>query len=366
VQRRYRPFSPDDQRMREVMRQISAIPLLGRDEENEHARRMLRARRLFGRLIRQLPRLERAVVAGGANTADHAWTKQRVDTCYKRLSRLAKQRPHSRAAAVAGRATRIKRVLDDTRGVLTRSHLRFVIKVAHNVGGGRMPLIDLLQEGTTGLMDAVDRFDPDRGVRLMTYAYWWITRAVTLAIENRSRMIRVPRPVRLQIAQVMMVTADLTEAFGRKPTREEIAERMDVEVARLARLREVPLNPAPLAQPHSDDREPDLLERIGDPDVANPLRAMLDSERLERLALALRDLRPIERRVLSLRFGLDGGSTHTLDQTGRQVGRTREGTRLIERRALRKLRSSPVLHGLGGNGPSRPPSVGRGRALRPR
>jgi RNA polymerase sigma factor (sigma-70 family) len=222
--RPFRVVSSDDGLLFDLLRQLGEIPYIKREDEEAYGRELTSCRLAFTDLVQGLPVTERAFVFGSHADPSMHQSREHVISCYQRLVQQATDYPESRSAGVLPRAKELKRRMDRAWNMLTRSHLRFVVKVAKEVGAGRMPLIDLVQEGAMGLMIAVDRYDPERGYRLMTYAYWWIKRSVTLAIENKSQVIRIPRSIRQRLFRLTMASSELRESLGRQPTQREIAD----------------------------------------------------------------------------------------------------------------------------------------------
>jgi len=224
---------------------------------------------------------------------------------------------------------------------LIRSNLRLVVSVAKRYLGQGLPFADLIQEGNTGLIRAVEKFDYRRGFKFSTYAVWWIRQAVQRAIAEQSRTIRLPVHVTEQLAQYRKVAGSLTSQLGREPTAGEIAHEMGVREDQIQLLRRAAAVPVSLEKPVGDEETQlgDLLEKVVEVSLHEEAVASLLRDDLR---AALQILPPLERKVLELRFGLDG-TPHTLEEIGQQLGMTREWARQLESRALRRLKEAPEI-----------------------
>lgn len=221
---------------------------------------------------------------------------------------------------------------------LILANSRLVISVARRYRGRGVPFTDLIQEGHIGLMRAAKKFDWRRGLKFSTYATWWIRQAVTRAISDQSRTIRLPVYMGEQITKLRHAATQLTQTLGRDPTLEDLAEKLEVSVERVEELIHAMEQPLSLEKPMDEENDRELGDLIPDEDGHNPEAWTLESLLGDDLRLALEDLPPRERVALELRYGLKDGMTHTLEAIGNQLGVTRERARQLEAQALRRLR----------------------------
>jgi RNA polymerase primary sigma factor len=220
---------------------------------------------------------------------------------------------------------------------LIKSNLRLVMSVARNYSRADVPLLDLIQEGNLGLMRAVEKFDYKLGYKLSTYATWWIRQAITRALVDQGRTIRLPLHVAEEVRRLLRTRRQLAQKLNREPTLVELAVEAKQSEDRVHELLELVETPVSLETPVGDGESlyGDLLEDVR---ASAPLELTADKARAKELAEALGTLEPRLRRVVTLRFGLDGGTPCTLDEIGAEVGVTRERVRQLETRALRELR----------------------------
>ena len=235
-------------------------------------------------------------------------------------------------------ARRIKKGDQEARHKMVRSNLRLVVKIARDYSNFGLPLLDLISEGNIGLMKAVERFDPQKGGKLSTYAAWWIKQSIKRALANQSKTIRLPVHLVDKIAKLRRVSAQLTEELGREPSDLELAEEVGMAEAKVAALKSAAIRPTSLDQPISDDDSTALGDIIGDDQAFDPYEILRDKDLRDEVGDLLDVLDDRERKIINSRFGLDGQKSKTLEEVGVKFGVTRERIRQLQNIALRKLR----------------------------
>ncbi|MCD7920841.1 MAG: RNA polymerase sigma factor RpoD [Clostridiales bacterium] len=295
--------------VRMYLKEIGKVPLLNAEEEISLAKEM----------------------EAGINASEEI---ERLETELAQASEDEKEEIRSEIAA-------LKKVADsgaDAKKRLAEANLRLVVSIAKRYVGRGMLFLDLIQEGNLGLIKAVEKFDYKKGYKFSTYATWWIRQAITRAIADQARTIRIPVHMVETINKLIRVSRQLLQELGREPTPEEIAEEMNMPVERVREILKISQEPVSLETPIGEEEDSHLGDFIQDDNVPIPADAAAFTLLKEQLVEVLGTLTEREQKVLRLRFGLDDGRARTLEEVGKEFNVTRERIRQIEAKALRKLR----------------------------
>jgi RNA polymerase sigma factor (sigma-70 family) len=370
----------DDENLRVYLKQMGAVPLLTRQEEIALSRKMEHGmRRVIGSLARcpvvgeelrlmddpsvtdlraslaEARRLEvrlQRLEPGGQAYRRAAWEAVRRNVTNARqlrklqfdagtIDRLARAALRSEdQPACSARIRRGLREIEQAKSMLIRSNLRLVVAVARKYAHGRVGFLDLIQEGNIGLMRAVDKFEYRRGYKFSTYATWWVRQAVTRAIAEQSRTIRVPVHMNELILKVTRAQRALVQSCGREPTHAEIAEELGMPVDRVRHAVRMGRAPVSLDKPVGSDDGALIQDLIADDGEPSPFQQAVWANLRQRTNSALKCLTEREARIIRLRFGVGSGRRYTLGEIGNEYALTRERIRQIEAEALQKLRRS--------------------------
>jgi len=235
-------------------------------------------------------------------------------------------------------AAKIRKGDLEARDRMINANLRLVVTIARDYANLGLPLLDLISEGNIGLTKAIERFDPTKGAKLSTYAMWWIKQAIKRALADQGKTIRVPVHLGEKLAKMRRVSLQMSDELGREPTDEELGEEIGIASEKVARLKSVGIRPASLDAPIAENDSMEFAEVIGDDEAQTPFELLRDKNLLGEVEGLLEVLDPREKKIISQRFGLDGGEPKTLEDVGKDFGITRERIRQLQNIALTKLR----------------------------
>jgi RNA polymerase primary sigma factor len=235
-------------------------------------------------------------------------------------------------------AKRIKNGDLEASHIMIMANLRLVVKIAHDYANFGLPLSDLISEGNLGLMKAVERFDPEKGGKLSTYAAWWIKQSIKRALANQSKTIRLPVHMVDKIAKMRRMSMELAEKLGRDPTDEELGKAIGMTAGKVAHIKSVSVRPTSLDAPIGEGDDTSLGEMVGDESSSNPFELLRDKAVRKELSTMLDQLEEREADIIRLRFGLEGGAEKTLEEVGVMFDITRERVRQLQNLAITKMR----------------------------
>ncbi len=271
----------------------------------------------------------------------------------KRIERGFKARRRLESPDVMQKSARwrrhLRRLVFDgqcAREHLGRANTRLVVSIAKRYMGQGLPFPDLIQEGNVGLMRAVDKYDYARGNRFSTYATWWIRQAITRALAQKTRTIRIPLHMTERIRQMYRAAQDLEQTLGRRPTADEIASAMEVAADAVRAMMDASQHAIALERPVGDDGDSEFGDFIEDQETVSPVESATQNLLEEAIEEVLAELTPRQSHILRLRFGLGGGEPHTLEEIANKFGLSRERIRQLEKEALRRLRHPQLAHNL--------------------
>jgi RNA polymerase primary sigma factor len=290
-------------------------------------------------LDRQAQRLEKKI-EGTRNEEHRAEYKRQQKSCFSDLKQLEQEAgvSYKELCRTQREITQGNVDAEYAKRELVEANLRLVVSIAKKYTNRGLQFLDLIQEGNMGLMKAVDKFEYRRGYKFSTYATWWIRQAVTRAISDQARTIRVPVHMIENINKLLRASRQLVQELGREPTSEEVAQRMDIPVSSVRKVLKIAQQPISLESRVGEEEDSRLGDFIQDTTGVSPAEAMIRVNLKEQTANVLRTLNPREERIIKMRFGLEDGSEHTLEEVGQNFQVTRERIRQIEVKALRKLR----------------------------
>jgi RNA polymerase primary sigma factor len=235
-------------------------------------------------------------------------------------------------------AGKIKNGDRKARAVMISSNLRLVVTIAQDYANCGLPLLDVVSEGNIGLMKAVDRFDPSKEAKLSTYAAWWIRQSIKRALSNQSKTIRLPVHLGDKISKMRRVALQMSEELGREPTNDELGEEIGIASGKVSQLKTSSIRPASLDAPISDDDLTEFGESVGDEEARTPFELLRDKDLHNEVGGLLEILNDREKKIITQRFGFNGGKRKTLEEVGEKLGVTRERIRQLQNNALSKLR----------------------------